>query len=203
MKNTTVIVVQGLATEELVQGIKESWKKFPIIFSTWEGVEQTIFHKEDEVLYNKYPHSSAPVNWPLQRLSTLNGLLRAKELGYSRAVKWRVDFQTNNGKELVKLFEKDYINFYAYMDHMGGYFTDFFMEGDIDDLIQIFSTESTGGFPERILTDRIKEIGLEKRSKFICKKLTPEVDIFWTKLQYWLSVNNSRSEYGEFLPEIQ
>ncbi len=45
MKDTTAIVVQGLATEELVQGIKESWKEFPIIFSTWEDVDSTIFNK--------------------------------------------------------------------------------------------------------------------------------------------------------------
>jgi hypothetical protein len=192
-----VVVVQGLARLDLVKGIKESWKGFPIIFSTWEDVPETIFNSDDTVLYNKYPSGNQPGNWPLQRLSTLNGLLKAKELGYSRAIKWRTDFQTNNAYGLLDLFQEDSLNFYAYMDHHSGYFTDFFIEGSLDDLISIFSTQETGGFPEEILTNQIKKLGLDKKSYFICKKLTPEVDIYWEKRDYWLHINNVRSEYRE------
>lgn len=195
MTNQTVIIVQGPIDLNSLNDIKKSWSGYDIIYSTWNDVDKNIFEEDDTVIFNDYPSNNQPKNWPLQRISTLNGLKHAKNMGFKRALKWRSDFQTNNGDGIMSLFNPNYLNFYAYMDHEGGYLTDFFIEGDIIDLINIFDTEESGLFPERILTNRIINLGLDKKCSFICKKLTDDKNVFWTKLNYWFTDNNNKKEY--------
>ncbi len=199
MENKSVIVVQGPATKQYVDDIKECWKGFPIIFSTWEDTPSSFFETDDMVIYNKYPESRTPMNWPLQRLSTLNGLILAKKKGYVRALKWRFDFKTNNGSGLFSLFDKEKLNYYAFVPNKyGGYITDFFMEGDIDELIDIFQVQEIGPFAERIMTDQIELLGFLDKSNFVCKKLCPEINVFWTKKNYWLDANKNFPQYGDY-----
>lgn len=190
------IIIQGPTNVDHIKENKNCWKNNTIIFSTWIDSDKFAYDlKNDIVLFNEYPLIKEPHNWGLQRLSTLNALRHAKELGYNRALKWRSDFKTNNADELLKLFKLDKINFYAFMNYMGGYFTDFFMEGDIDELIDIFNTDSIYEFPEKIITNRIYELGLEKKSNFVVKELNDDVDVYWHKFNYWLSVNKTDNNY--------
>ena len=184
------IIIQGPTNKFYVDENKKCWENHDIIFSTWEDADRSAYNTNDNVLYNKYPLDFGPSNWNLQRTSTLNGIIRAKEMGYDRIVKWREDFKTNNAENLLKLFNPDKTNFYAFMDHEpdnnGGYITDFFMEGDINEMYDIFSTEASGPFPERILTNRVYELGLDKKSNFICKSITEEANVYWHKRKYWM-----------------
>jgi hypothetical protein len=81
------------------------------------------------------------------------------------------------------------------MNHAGGYITDFFMEGNVDDLINIFSDESIYDFPEKILTNSVYSLGLENKCNFIVKLLDDNIDIYWHKPQYWLSINKIDNNY--------
>lgn len=193
------IVIQGPTNKFHVDENKKCWHNQDIIFSTWKGSNISAYDTNDFVLYNTIPNVKGPKNWNLQRISTLNGILKAKELGYTRVLKWRSDFKTNNGKDLLELFDKNKLNFYAYMHHRGGYITDFFMEGDINDMFNIFNTDEEGDFPERILTNRIIELGLKDKCNFICKDLTDNVNIYWHKLSYWFTDNVDKTGYANYI----
>ena len=190
------IIIQGPTEFLHVQENKMCWKNNPIIFSTWVDADKSAYDLEnDTVLYNEYPKKLGPDNWNYQRISTLNGIILAKEKGYNRIVKWRSDFKTNNAGKLLNLFNLDKINFYAFMNHRGGYVTDFFMEGNIDDMFNIFNTNTSGDFPERILTNRIYELNLDKKINFICKQLNKNANVYWHKHNYWFTNNNHQENY--------
>jgi hypothetical protein len=190
------IIIQGPTNKKYVSENKECWKDNSIIFSTWVDSDKSAYDLEkDIVLFNEYPKSSIPCNWPLQRISTLNGIKLAKELGFDRVLKWRSDLKTNNAEELLNLFQLDKINFYAFMNHREGYFTDFFIEGGVNEMIDLFNTTKTEDYPEKILTNQMFELNLQNKSNFICKLLTEEVDIYWNRLNYWMHVNKNHNEY--------
>lgn len=186
------VVVQGPTLCEDVLNIKNYWNGMPIIFSTWEDSDKNCYTKDDIVIYNKYPNQRGVKNLNLQKVSSLNGIFKAKELGYKRVIKWRQDFYPSNYNKLLNLFKKDSINFYAYMNHEHGYVTDYFMEGDVDDMISLFEIKNINvPYPEFAFTQRLFELKLDTKSNFICKDLNGENDIFWKSKNFWLSKNNS------------
>jgi hypothetical protein len=199
------IVVQGPTVCEDVQNLKECWKGFTIVFSTWEDANKSCYSDDDIVIYNKYPANKGPHNLNLQRISSLNGFLKADSMGFKRVLKWRNDLKTNNSIELIKLFDKNSINFYAFIHHREGYLNDLFMEGNIDDMINLFTIGSqhlNPSYPEFAFTKRMYQLGLDSKSNFICKKLIKdEVDIFWRSRSYWFSANVGRGEYDDKLPQ--
>ena len=198
------IVVQGPTNSSNVNRIKECWNGFNLIFSTWEGSDKTCYNDTDIVLYNKNPQSSGTMNINYQKISSLNGFLKAKELGFKRVLKWRSDFITNNSKKLLNLFDEDFLSFYSFQTfHRDGYITDFLMEGNVDELISIFSFDFNPPYPEWAFTKQVYNLGLDKKVKFICKKLVKDdVDIFWIKRNYWLSDNSKYRGYADKLPEV-
>lgn len=184
--------------------IKESWKGYPIIFSTWEDSDMNCYQPSDTVLINEYPDDRGIKNINLQIISTLNGLYKARELGFSRAVKWREDFYPTNAPELMKLFKEECINFYAYMNHENGYVTDFFMEGDIDDMIDLFNIKDTKvRYPEFAFTKRMYELGLDFKTNFIVRNITEENNIVWKKLGYSLTRHTHQEMFLDSLPETK
>jgi hypothetical protein len=193
------ILIQGPTDRLHIQENKKCWKNYDIIFSTWVDSDKTAYDTTDTILYNEYPISSHPNNWGLQRVSTLNGIVLAKELGYDRVLKWRSDFKTNNAKNLLNLFDIDKFNFYSFIDQRGGYITDFFMEGNINEMYNIFNTAEGGEFPERILTTRVYELGLDKKSNFICNSLNAESNIYWHKYSYWFTENIPQPQYLNYI----
>lgn len=169
----------------------------PIIFSTWETSPSICYSEADVVLYNELPADFGTWNYNLQRVSSLNGFMKAKKMGFTRVIKWRSDLIPQNFHMLLELFEVDKINFYSFMNHLHGYVTDFFMEGDIDELIALFSDETTDPpYPEFAFTNKLFELGLDKKANFICKRLSRDgADVFWDKLGYWFSDNVSADQY--------
>jgi hypothetical protein len=179
----TVVVIQGGTMAELVPHLKDAWKGTPIIFSTWEDSDKSCYDENDLVLYNKIPEEKGVGNLNLQRVSSLNGFLKAKELGYDRVVKWRYDLLPKNSLGLLNLFKDDFINFYAFHDHNAGYLIDYFMEGEIDDMINLYTfTDLNVPHAEVAFTNRMFELELDKKANFICRLLSvDDVDVYWQK----------------------
>ena len=107
----TCVIIQGPTVCDNVSMNKQSWKGYPIIFSTWEGSDMSCYQPTDLIILNEYPEEKGVKNLNLQIISTLSGLYKAKELGFKRAIKWREDFYPTNPSELLKLFKPECINF--------------------------------------------------------------------------------------------
>ena len=188
------IVVQGQTNPQYVKQIKECFKGYHIIFSTWEGTDRDIYDEWDVVLYNPIPADKGVANLNLQRVSSLKGFLKGKEMGFKRVLKWRSDFICASGEELFKLFPEDKLSFYAW--HRDNYVTDFFMEGDIDEMINLFSFDGMNArFPEQAFTNRMFELGLDSKAHFVCKDIFEPNDIKWLKRNYWFSFNTLDNDY--------
>ena len=198
------VVVQGRTDKDFVKALKEKFEGIPLIFSTWIDADKTAYEETDIVLYNEHPTNYGPLNFQLQRISSLNGFLKAKELGYDRVVKWRCDLEPNNAKELLKLFDINSINLYSFIQHEEGYITDFFMEGDIDDMISLFTINTNPLYPEFGFTKKLYELGLDTKANFIVKKLTKENDILFKHRNgpYWMTFNQTLNQFTDKLPEV-
>lgn len=195
------IVVQGPTNPTNVFNIKKYWSGFPILFSTWEGADVSCYTNDDIVIFNKIPQNRGVKNLNLQRVSSLNGILKAKELGYSRVMKWREDMYPTNSSEFIKLFKNEYVNFYSYMIHMNGYITDYFIEGPIDTLIDLFKNiKLHGPYPEHPFTEEIINMKL-KNINFVGNELTHDNDVVWTKRKKRLSVEMKDKFHTINLPD--
>lgn len=199
----TCIVVQGPTIPTDVQNIKNCWNGYNIIFSTWENSDEGCYDENDVVIFNKYPKYRGTMNFHLQQISSLNGFIKAKELGFSRVLKWRNDLVVENPVKFINLLKSECINLYSFQKyHLEGYVTDFFMEGDVDEMIQLFSITENPPYPEFAFTKQLYKLGLDSKTNFICKKLKRNVvDIFWRKRNYWLSQNSKYEGYADKLPE--
>lgn len=201
----TCLVVQGRTEIDFVKSLKEKFKDIQIIFSTWENADKNAYDLHDIVLFNQYPSNFGPSNFHLQRISSLNGFLKAKELGFDRVIKWRCDLEPNNANELIQLFDTNCINFYSFVNHQHGYIADFFMEGNVDDMINLFSIESNPPYPEFAFTKKMYELGFDKKANFIVKKLTKENDILFKHGygHYWMTHHQTENHYTDSLPNIK
>lgn len=181
-----VIVVQGQSN--FVKEIKECWKGYPIIFSTWKG-EEKKYEEQDLCLFLDIPQTKGPHNLNLQRISTIEGLLEAKRLGYKKAIKWRSDMICNNSKELLKLFKKD-LNFLFWHQWNEGYVCDYFMGGNIKELLLLwdFSLFDDWKYPEQAITKQLlSNKNYFKSYYFFGNQLSTNNDIFWLKNNIRLS----------------
>jgi hypothetical protein len=189
------IIVQGPAYSNSIAQIRDCWKGYDVIYSTWEGGEG-LYTADEKVIYSKLPSYTGVKNLNYQKISTIAGLELAKELGYERALKWRSDMWTNNADELISKFTDGY-NTFCWIDADGGYLTDYWMEDTIDNLLNIWDIEPNGDFPERVLTDRITELGWIDRVNLLMEHLNPNLDIFWNTRYgpYWMHVNKEQEIY--------
>ena len=201
------VVVQGPTYSQWITKVKESWVGYQVIFSTWEEqADKSLYDETDIVIYNPMPACAGVKNFNLQKVSTINGFLKAKELGWDRALKVRGDFSTTSADGLFELFDKTKLNLHGYWKYghiANGYISDFFMEGKIGDVITLFETDEVDlQFPEWHITKKLYESGLNKKSNCIVKKMSKGVsDIYWEKLSYWFSDHNSNGDVTDVLPE--
>jgi len=193
------VVVQGPTHSQWLNEVRESWDGYQIIFSTWDNADKNLYSESDIVIYNPIPSETGVKNLNLQKVSTINGFLKAKELGWNRALKVRSDFSTTSADGLFGLFDKDKLNFHAWW---GSYITDFYMEGEIDDIINLFEVDVHGQFPEWHLTKKLYESGLNTKSVCIVNKLISEkADIYWQPKQCWFSVHITNNVVTDILPQ--
>lgn len=184
--NKICIIVQGKS--DYVNQIKNNWNDNNVIFSTWIG-EESKYTKNDLVIFNKPPHYSGPQNLFYQQITSLNGLLKAKEIGYKKAIKIRSDMLVENTKKFLNLFDKD-LNFFYWHDYDGGYICDYFMGGDIDQMIKLWDIDKSiqYKFPEQAITKSFIHKKLYKNTfKFFGKSIDNLNDIFWIKNNKYLS----------------
>ena len=194
------VVVQGQTYPNYVDMVRDSWEGYQIIFSTWDNTDRKLYKESDIVIYNSIPTHVGVKNLNLQKISTISGFLKAKELGWDRALKVRSDFTTTTADGLFGLFDRTKLNLHGYW---GSYITDFYMEGEIDDVINLFEVSVDGQYPEWHLTKKLYESELNKKSVCIVKNLVKDVcDIKWERMGYWFSSHNRNGICTAVLPEI-
>jgi len=96
-KNEIAIIIQGPSIN--VEGLRQQWIDFNVIWSTWVG-EEGKYRSDDIVIFNNQPFDNGIQNIALQKESTLNGIRKAKELGFKWVLKWRSDMIPNDSKTL-------------------------------------------------------------------------------------------------------
>jgi hypothetical protein len=187
------VIVQGPSTQ--VDIVRESFRSIniPIIFSTWVGQEEQ-YKNDDIVIFNDYPSDTGIGNLNYQKITTLSGLIKAKEMNFKYALKFRSDMVPTNPKEFIRAINNDKLNFFAWhfmpdTDIMG-YFVDYFMSGPIDKLIDIWNFVPSGySIPESIITNRI--LKYSEKYNFLINILDDNNDIFWVK--YNLNLKDYRN----------
>lgn len=185
------IVIQGPSSHVLQ--VKQCWAGHPIVFSTWEG-EESQYEKDDVVLGNVPPSDGGIRNLYYQTVSTLAGLKKAKELGFTRVFKWRSDFVCDDSENLLGHL-KNGLNFLFWHRHRHGYFVDYLIEGPVDDLIEMWSfPHEFYPYPEEAITRQIFKKGLGPHH-FFGQYLTPEKDIRWLKNNIGISSYQSDNLY--------
>ena len=178
------IVIQG--PSQYVGDLKKAWNGYNLIWSTWIG-DETHYDDTDIVIYNELPKDFGTRNIALQQKTTLSGIVKAKELGFQRVLKWRSDMIPTNINDFMGLFDLRATNFLFFHDVRGGYFIDYFMEGDINTISNIWSFSNIHPlFPESAITEQIKMMGL-KDIVFIGNLFDEANDIFWLKNKIMLS----------------
>lgn len=196
------IVVQGESKGEYIQSIKKGWEGFQIIFSTWEGTDTKLYNENDIVIYTPYPKERGVSNLGYQKVSTRNGFLKARELGWDRAVKWRSDQWPKNGKELYKLFSGEGLNLYAWMVHDVQYMNDYFMEGPIQSVIDLYDVSPECQYPEKNLTNSLFEKGLNRNARCVVKGVKGESDIYSGKWKKWFGDFSESDLYTDRIPAV-
>jgi hypothetical protein len=196
------VVVQGQSHPAIISQIKASWEGYQLIFSAWEGDDTSGYSEGDIVLLNKMPEERGVQNLNLQKISTINGLSTAKELGWKRALKIRSDMWVNNADGVMGLFKHKKLNLYGWQVHRDGYIMDFFMEGECDDIITLFDVPPTGPYPEYNLTKQLYNSGLNRKVHMVCRDISDSANIYWWKHSYWMGVNAVQSQYSTKLPSV-
>ena len=193
------VVVQGQTYPKYVDFVRRGWDGYQIIFSTWDTTDRTYYKADDIVIYNPIPSDVGTKNLNLQKISTINGFLKAKELGWDRALKARSDFSTTTADGFFELFDKTKLNLHGYWH---GYINDFYMEGEIDDILTLFDVPPGGPYPEWNLTQKLYDSKLNEKSNCIVKKLEfDKADIKWERMGYWFSSHVGSSVVTDVLPE--
>ena len=193
------VVVQGQTYPEYVESVRKGWDGYQIIFSTWDTTDKSYYGEDDIVIYNPIPADVGTKNLNLQKISTINGFLKAKELGWDRALKVRSDFSTTTADGFFELFDKTKLNLHGYWD---GYINDFYMEGTIDDILTLFDVPPGGPYPEWNLTQKLYDSKLNEKSNCRVKKLEfDKADIKWERMGYWFSSHVGSSVVTDVLPE--
>jgi len=190
-KNKIAIVIQG--TSDYVPEVKNAWKNFKddLIFSTWKGCEDK-YSENDIVIFNKEPNSPGPFNFNYQKISSYNGLKKAKELGYKYALKIRSDYLPTNDKEFIKLLDFNKLNFlmwnytsFLWLSYpsLNGYLDDHFSFGPIDEMIELWDIKDNFCYsPEIMLTwSYISKLKNKISLNLILNKLNNNNNIFYIK----------------------
>jgi len=190
-KNEIAIIIQGPSIN--VDELKNRWFGFNIIWSTWIG-EERKYRDDDIVIFNTVPSDKGVQNIALQKESTLNGIKKAKELGFKWVLKWRSDMIPNDSKSLIDSFKKDSINFLAWHNE-GKYFVDYFIGGNIDDIYKIWDVPTIwSSHSEKITTDNIFSLGYNNFN-FIGDELNTNNEIYWSKYNTNLSTYKNEKCY--------
>jgi hypothetical protein len=84
-----------------------------------------------------------------------------------------------------------------WVEHDGGYLSDYFMEDTVDNLLTLWDVVPEGKCPEIVLTDRINVLGWLDRVNLLVSELNENMDIFWNTRHgaYWMHRLNDETIY--------
>lgn len=197
--NKICIIIQGPTNN--VDIIKEKYKdtNIPIIFSTWEG-EESKYDKNDIVVFNKIPQERGVQNVMLQQLSTYNGLLKAKELGFKNAIKIRSDaYFTNLSLFLKNDIDYNKLNFLYFLNYhringpdknnnLYKYFCDYVQISSVDNLLKMWNFKYYKcSYAEQLLSKHVFNTFKRNDIGFIGNYLIKDCDIYWISRKIYLS----------------
>jgi hypothetical protein len=193
------VVVQGQTYPSYIDSVRRGWEGYQIIFSTWDTTDKSYYREDDIVIYNPVPSDCGTKNLNLQKISTINGFLKARELGWDRALKARSDFSTTTADGFFELFDRTKLNLHGYWD---GYINDFYMEGTIDDILTLFDVPISGPYPEWNLTKQLYDSKLNEKCCCMVNKLEfNKADIKWERMGYWFSSHIGNGVVRDVLPQ--
>lgn len=171
-----VVILQGNVRVD-TKLVESAWSGFHVIWSTW--VDQKI-NTTNKVIYSEYPTLFGVGNIGLQKVSTYEGLLYAKEAGFKRAIKWRSDQYPTNAKKLSDIMDPNSLNLLYWHNHERGYYVDYFMEGDIDILLDIWNFNEFTNYPYSEYKTTQQIIQSKTNVHCIGDELNDDNDILWT-----------------------
>jgi len=205
--NELCLIIQGPSIN--VDIIKEKYKdnNISIIFTTWEG-EERKYDKNDIVVFNKMPQERGVQNVMMQQLSTYNGLIKAKELGFKNAIKIRSDaYFTDLHHFLKNDIDYNKLNFLYFLDYhrINGpdkssnyykYFYDFAQFSSVGNLLKMWDFKyEKCSYSEQLTTKHIFNTFKNDDIAFIGNYLTKDSDIYWISRKLYLSTFNNNNNY--------
>ena len=144
----------------------------------------------------------------LQQISTYNGLLKAKEMGFENAIKIRSDAYftdlscfLKNDIDFNKLNFLFFLNYYRMDDpntkkNIYKYFYDFAQISNIDNLLKMWNFKYYKcSYSEQITTNHVFNNFKKEDIFFIGNYLTKSCDIYWISRNLYLSNLNNDSNY--------
>lgn len=197
--NKICLVIQGQS--DYVNILKEKYKNcdIPIIFSTWIG-EESKYDKNDIVVFNKMPQERGVQNVMLQKLSTYNGLLKAKELGFKNAIKIREDtYFTDLSLFLKNDIDYNKLNFLYFLDYHRTdgpdkntneykYLCDYIQISSVDNLLKMWDfTYENVFYAEQLITKHVFNTFKKEEISFIGNYVTKDCDIYLISRRLYLS----------------
>jgi hypothetical protein len=188
------VIIQGQSNH--VPILKEKWNGVDLIWSTWIG-EESKYENGDIVIFSEFPTDRGVHNLHMQMISTLNGINKAKELGYTHVIKWRSDQYPTNSMEFLKLLDKTKLTFLSGNDATNyPYLIDYFTSGPIEDveLLWTIPTEIYK-FPEEAITKQLLSSNLQSKVDYIHQKLSETNDVFWLGRNFTL-LDMLTKDYG-------
>jgi hypothetical protein len=210
--NKICLIIQG--PSDHVNSIKEKYKdsNIQIIFSTWEG-EESKYDENDIVIFNKMLQERGIQNVMLQQLSTYNGLLKAKELGFENAIKIREDtYFTDLSLFLKNEIDYNKLNFLYFLDYHRTdgpdksnnnykYFCDYIQISNVDNLLKMWDFKyEKCSYSEQLTTKHIFHTFKKEEIAFIGNYVTNDCDIYLISRKLYLSTLNSDKSYTLVLP---
>lgn len=189
-KEKIAIVVQGPSL--YVEEVKNAWKDFKnnLIFSTWKGSENE-YDKNDIVIFNDEPQNRGYCNFNLQKISSYYGLLKAKSLGYTHAIKIRSDYIPTNAKKFISILKLDKLNFllWEYTSFLwlqfptfNGYFADHIVFGPIDEMIELWDIKDNFCSTQTLVTwSYVNKLRNKIDIHYFLPDLNKDNDLFYMK----------------------
>lgn len=188
MNDNICIIIQGPSDD--IERHKKCWNDYHYIFSSW--IDDKKISNNPCILSLK-PKELGSGNINLQKISTLNGLYIAKNLGFDYCLKIRSDMYPTNTKLLIKSFNFDKINFIAkhgdIIDGYNGYLVDYLQFGKTNDLIKLWSINNIyySRVAEICLLNNFEKYFSSSDINFLINNLDDNNDLWWNKNKIFIS----------------
>jgi hypothetical protein len=180
------VIIQGQSNN--VPILKEKWNGVDLIWSTWSN-SNNQYEDKDVVISVDMPEETGVNNLYLQKWSTLNGIMIAKQLGYTHVLKWRSDQYPTNPSEFIKLFNENKLTFLSAHENNGyPYLVDYFMGGPINDVELLWDIPNGSYlFPEEAITKQVLSTNLKTKIEYVHSYLSDKNDVYWLGREFTLS----------------